>query len=31
VSDADAPAFWVLADAHGNKVCICTADGRESS
>jgi 4a-hydroxytetrahydrobiopterin dehydratase len=31
VSDADAPAFWVLADQHGNKVCICTADGRESS
>ena len=28
VSDADAPAFWVLADAHGNKVCVCTADGR---
>jgi len=24
------PAFWVLADQHGNKVCICTADGRES-
>ncbi|WP_298510256.1 VOC family protein, partial [uncultured Nocardioides sp.] len=30
VSDEAAPAFWVLADAHGNKVCICTADGRES-
>lgn len=29
VSDDAAPAFWVLADAHGNKVCICTADGRE--
>jgi 4a-hydroxytetrahydrobiopterin dehydratase len=29
VSDSAAPAFWVLADAHGNKVCICTADGRE--
>jgi 4a-hydroxytetrahydrobiopterin dehydratase len=29
VSDAEAPAFWVLADAHGNKVCVCTADGRE--
>jgi 4a-hydroxytetrahydrobiopterin dehydratase len=28
VSDAEAPAFWILADAHGNKVCICTADGR---
>ena len=31
VSDEAAPAFWVLADAHGNKVCICTADGREPS
>jgi 4a-hydroxytetrahydrobiopterin dehydratase len=31
VSTDDVPAFWVLADAHGNKVCICTADGRESS
>jgi 4a-hydroxytetrahydrobiopterin dehydratase len=29
VTDQYAPAFWVLADAHGNKVCICTADGRE--
>jgi 4a-hydroxytetrahydrobiopterin dehydratase len=29
VTDHYAPAFWVLADAHGNKVCICTADGRE--
>ncbi|MGB0101740.1 MAG: 4a-hydroxytetrahydrobiopterin dehydratase [Nocardioides sp.] len=29
VSDAAAPAYWVLADAHGNKVCVCTADGRE--
>jgi 4a-hydroxytetrahydrobiopterin dehydratase len=31
VSEADVPAFWVLADAHGNKVCVCTADGRDSS
>ena len=31
VSTDDVPAYWVLADAHGNKVCICTADGRESS
>jgi 4a-hydroxytetrahydrobiopterin dehydratase len=30
VSTARVPAFWVLADAHGNKVCVCTADGRES-
>lgn len=31
VSDERAPAFWVLADAHGNQVCVCTADGREPS
>jgi 4a-hydroxytetrahydrobiopterin dehydratase len=31
VSTDDVPAFWVLADAHGNKVCVCTADGREPS
>lgn len=24
VSDAEAPSFWVLADAQGNKACICT-------
>ncbi len=29
VTDEHAPSFWVLADAHGNKVCVCTADGRE--
>ena len=29
VTDEYAPAFWVLADVHGNKVCVCTADGRE--
>lgn len=23
-SDDSAPAFWVLADAEGNKVCLCT-------
>jgi 4a-hydroxytetrahydrobiopterin dehydratase len=28
VTDEAVPAFWVLADKHGNKVCICTADGR---
>ena len=27
VSDARAPSFWVLADAQGNKACICTAVG----
>lgn len=29
VSEDAVPAYWVLADAHGNKVCVCTADGRE--
>lgn len=24
VSDAAAPRFWVLADAQGNKICLCT-------
>ena len=31
VSDARKPAFWVLADAQGNKVCICTPLGRTES
>jgi len=25
VTDAHAPAWWVLADAEGNEVCVCTA------
>ena len=29
VSEAAVPAWWVLADAHGNRVCVCTADGRD--
>ena len=29
VTEEFVPAFWVLADAHGNKVCVCTADGRD--
>ncbi|MEE4545181.1 VOC family protein [Streptomyces sp. V4-01] len=29
VSDAEAPAFTVLADPDGNKVCVCTALDRE--
>jgi 4a-hydroxytetrahydrobiopterin dehydratase len=29
VSDADAPAFWVLADADGNQVCLCTWQDRD--
>ena len=24
VSDAEAPSFWVVADADGNRSCICT-------
>ena len=28
-SDAAAPAFWVLADAEGNEVCVCTWQGRD--
>jgi 4a-hydroxytetrahydrobiopterin dehydratase len=29
VSDAEAPAFWILADPEGNEVCICTWQGRD--
>ena len=29
ISDAAAPAFWVLADAEGNEACICTWQGRD--
>ena len=29
VSDAEAPAFVVLADADGNKMCVCTSLGRD--
>ena len=28
VTDEHAPAFWVLADQHGNKACVCTPEGR---
>jgi 4a-hydroxytetrahydrobiopterin dehydratase len=28
-SDAEAPSFWVLADAEGNKVCLCTWQDRD--
>ncbi|MDT0165624.1 VOC family protein [Actinotalea sp. AC32] len=28
VSDRRAPAFWVVADAEGNEVCLCTWKGR---
>lgn len=29
VSDDEAPAFTVLADPEGNKVCVCTWQGRD--
>jgi 4a-hydroxytetrahydrobiopterin dehydratase len=29
VSDAEAPAFWVLADPEGNEACICTWQDRD--
>ena len=30
VSDAHAPAFWVLADAEGNEACVTTWQGRDN-
>ncbi len=30
VSDTEAPAFWVLADAEGNEACITTWQGRDA-
>ena len=29
VSDEEAPAFWVLADRDGNRVCLCTWQNRD--
>jgi 4a-hydroxytetrahydrobiopterin dehydratase len=29
VSEEQAPRFWVLADAEGNKVCLCTWQERD--
>jgi 4a-hydroxytetrahydrobiopterin dehydratase len=29
INDAEAPAFWILADPEGNEVCICTWQGRD--
>ena len=29
VRDADAPAYWVLADQEGNEACICTWQNRD--
>ena len=31
LNDAEAPAFWVLADAEGNEACITTWQGRDLS
>ncbi|WP_109473325.1 VOC family protein [Ornithinimicrobium cavernae] len=31
VSDRRAPAFWVLADAEGNEICVCTWQNRPDS
>ena len=30
VSDAEARAFWILADPEGNEVCVCTWQDRDS-
>jgi 4a-hydroxytetrahydrobiopterin dehydratase len=30
VYDAEAPAFWVLADAEGNEACVTTWQGRDA-
>jgi 4a-hydroxytetrahydrobiopterin dehydratase len=30
VTEAHAPAFWVLADPEGNEACICTWQGRDA-
>lgn len=29
VSDAEAPAFWILADPEGNQICLCTWQSRD--
>ena len=31
IYDAEAPAFWVLADAEGNEACITTWQGRDQA
>ncbi len=31
VDDAHAPSWWVLADAEGNEVCICTWQSRDDA
>ncbi len=30
VYDAEAPAFWVLADPEGNEACVTTWQGRDA-
>ena len=30
VSDAESPAFWIMADVEGNEVCICSWQGRDA-
>ena len=30
VSDERAPAYWVLADPEGNKICLCTWQTRDN-
>jgi 4a-hydroxytetrahydrobiopterin dehydratase len=29
VSDEQAPAYWILADPEGNKICLCTWQNRD--
>jgi len=29
VSDAKAPAYWILADPEGNQICLCTWESRD--
>jgi 4a-hydroxytetrahydrobiopterin dehydratase len=31
IYDAEAPAFWVLADAEGNEACVTTWQGRDQA
>ncbi|WP_299051915.1 4a-hydroxytetrahydrobiopterin dehydratase [uncultured Nocardioides sp.] len=31
VDDAEAPSFWVLADAQGNRACVCSTEGRRGA
>jgi 4a-hydroxytetrahydrobiopterin dehydratase len=31
LGEAEAPAFWVLADAEGNEACVITWPGRDQA